>query len=738
MSNLTRRGDGGEREEELSSRMNKVSLCSQYATGISLAPKTPTLGGVVDNVVKSTNSLKRTWNGQKKTAAIQEQELRERMQNAKKYEEWKQAAETLDIVSGKTNWKFVEESTDCDMSLLRRRLDALKDAIGKGDIEEMVHLIRTSLKRDLGGMCHIHLYQHCHIGTKHLIEEYTDVVKYTIEMTCKYCERADLATVDKYLSMMRLARQSFGKSALMLSGGGTLGMCHIGVVKTLLQQNLLPRVVCGSSAGSIVGAVLCTSKSQDILGKMDKLCNGDLSVFQRADERQGVAGMATNIFKGEPAFDIMNLCKVMQRLLGDVTFKEAYNMTGMVLNIHVSTRDKHHLPRLLNYQTSPNVVVWSAVASSCALPFVFRSPGLMQKIPDSESQELSPVHGDHRWIDGSIEGDVPSQILERLFNVNNFIASQVNPHVSAFLPHEGELPTMHRKLMLMARSNSIFFLDGMMERGYDAFPIKAAHAVLSQKYDGNVTILPDIRWVDVTKILANPSHEFMRKATEVGERATWPKISRIRISVDIELALDRGINEIQAIKLDQQPSGIKSRRTMSSSRSERGLAILRSRSSGPGAMPLATLSPSPRMPRGRTKISAHRPVKSMIETPTFPPPQAVAALQAPEQIPSSSDETLSGYSSRHSSPVTSYEDEDFSKPDDENDARRVAEEHQRRRIFLSQPTSPSISKKTFWGMESPATPPRPSSPESKRAWSTLHMSSVDREFSLERKKRRQD
>jgi TAG lipase/steryl ester hydrolase/phospholipase A2/LPA acyltransferase len=45
-------------------------------------------------------------------------------------------------------------------------------------------------------------------------------------------------------------RQSYGRSALMLSGGGGIGIYHIGVLKTLFDADLLPRIVSGSSAGS--------------------------------------------------------------------------------------------------------------------------------------------------------------------------------------------------------------------------------------------------------------------------------------------------------------------------------------------------------------------------------------------------------------------------------------------------------------------------------------------------------
>ena len=77
-------------------------------------------------------------------------------------------------------------------------------------------------------------------------------------------------------------RQSYGRSALMLSGGGGLGVYHIGVVKALFEAGLMPRIVSGSSAGSniiidrcwncfhsvragaLVGAALCVSTTEEI------------------------------------------------------------------------------------------------------------------------------------------------------------------------------------------------------------------------------------------------------------------------------------------------------------------------------------------------------------------------------------------------------------------------------------------------------------------------------------------
>lgn len=110
------------------------------------------------------------------------------------------------------------------------------------------------MSRDLGGMGKPDLYHHSHIGTKQLIERYvdsaTDVIESLISESAASLENN--VSYSELLDGLLLARQSFGRSALLLSGGGTFGMMHIGVVKTLFAADLLPRIISGASAGSIV------------------------------------------------------------------------------------------------------------------------------------------------------------------------------------------------------------------------------------------------------------------------------------------------------------------------------------------------------------------------------------------------------------------------------------------------------------------------------------------------------
>lgn len=47
------------------------------------------------------------------------------------------------------------------------------------------------------------------------------------------------------------------KLALVLSGGGALGMAHLGVLQALKENNIVPDMVVGTSIGALVGGVYC-------------------------------------------------------------------------------------------------------------------------------------------------------------------------------------------------------------------------------------------------------------------------------------------------------------------------------------------------------------------------------------------------------------------------------------------------------------------------------------------------
>jgi NTE family protein len=53
------------------------------------------------------------------------------------------------------------------------------------------------------------------------------------------------------------------KIGLVLSGGGVKGVAHIGVIKALLDRNIIPEIVSGTSAGAIVAALYANDISPE-------------------------------------------------------------------------------------------------------------------------------------------------------------------------------------------------------------------------------------------------------------------------------------------------------------------------------------------------------------------------------------------------------------------------------------------------------------------------------------------
>lgn len=492
------------------------------------------------------------------------QVLQARLRNADTWKQWDKAAHELDILEGNEEWKKDDLAGDYHPELILARLMALDEARAAGDLHAMMHLVRTALTRDLGGMGNLDLYSHSHCGTKKLIDRYVDSALQTINSLVEHSAHGlpqDLEPKD-LLDAVLSARQSFGRSALLLSGGGTFGMAHIGVLKAMHEVKLLPRIISGASAGSIVCAVVCTRTDDEVPQLLSEFPHGDLAVFEEEGNEDGIMDHARRLLTQGNWSDIKHLTRVMRNMLGDITFQEAYNRTRRICNICVSPASIYELPRLLNYVTAPNVMIWSAVAASCSVPLVFSAAPLLIKNP--WTGEHSPWNPSvQMWIDGSVDNDLPMTRLAEMFNVNHFIVSQVNPHVVPFLAKEGPPTSSQTQTQTqtqatsrpfsalcavgqLAKDEALHRMQQMAECNILPNLFTKLRAVLNQTYSGDINILPAMGLLDLPKILTNPTSEFMLRSCLIGERATWPKISRIRDRCAIELALDRAVHALRA------------------------------------------------------------------------------------------------------------------------------------------------------------------------------------------------
>ena len=453
------------------------------------------------------------------------------MATATNYEDWYAAACELDRLEGRDKWRLVKESERYDYRLLASRVTILRKLRKQRDVDRLMFRLREELHGNLGNMANPTLYQEARGGTKKLINDYLDEVSAALQMICE-ARLKRLPPMRKRRFLKRAAR-SFGRSALLLSGGASLGLFHIGVIEELEKQQLLPRVVTGSSAGAIMAGILATHTDKELEEKL----NPEYIDFEWCRVFQPF-----ELVKGKSVLDQSILRRFIGRNIPEMTFLEAYQHTNRFLNISVSPANSHQFPRLLNYLTAPNVLIqWAALASS-AIPGLYPPVQLRAKNFEGKSVPYMPQN---RWIDGSVHDDIPKDKVNRLHNINHYIVSQTNPHVVPFLTEEieetGVLPFI-QDVIVKAPMVQIEHILELVQQHFDlpgvGAMLKKAHAVARQNYSGDITIYPDRRLMNIGKMFTNFGPEEVAAMIMEGRRATWPKIERIRNTTQISRTFD--------------------------------------------------------------------------------------------------------------------------------------------------------------------------------------------------------
>jgi hypothetical protein len=226
---------------------------------------------------------------------------------ASTFEDYEVAAKNLDEYLGLNEWKRDPQSDHFNASLiikttnrlrrLRKRLIQLQQekqklqkqfqqqqqqqqqqsslaAIPTLQHQELVRLkseretwsdlqqtLTYALKHNHAGCANSSLYSHTHWGTKHVIEKY-----YTeIEKTLPLVALLDSVSVSERKNVLKSMARNYGRTALCLSGGGGHAYYHLGVLKALFEQNLLPEVLTGASAGSLMAAMVCCRTDEEII-----------------------------------------------------------------------------------------------------------------------------------------------------------------------------------------------------------------------------------------------------------------------------------------------------------------------------------------------------------------------------------------------------------------------------------------------------------------------------------------
>ncbi len=454
------------------------------------------------------------------------------MRRAENYLEWKDSALKHDVLSGFEAWKHKEKSNSYDYKNIRTRLNVLQKLRREKDDIGLLFALNEGIHGNQGGMGKSTLYNLAKFGTKKLIEEYVDEIVSALEHISTIPESKDITRQDK-LDFFERASHCFGRSALMLSGAGSLGHFHRGVIKTLIEHKLVPNVISGSSAGSISAALLGTKSDEELAAAF----HGDSAIDPLQDE---IDKYRRRLIRKQTDSESLKL--MLEAIIPDITFQEAYERTGKMISITIAPYEEHQKSRLMNAITSPNVFVRSAVLASCAVPGVFEPVMLMAKNVYGEAQPYLP---DRLWVDGAVTDDLPAKRLARLYGVNHYIVSQANPLSLAIMKGEDyiSVPEGVKNVVRLSTHEILKSGEYISRRYLRRLPkvgqaMSIFHSAVAQEYKGDINIVPSFSFVNPQKLLGQLNSDEIKELVLDGERATWPKLEQISICSRVGQKLD--------------------------------------------------------------------------------------------------------------------------------------------------------------------------------------------------------
>ncbi len=455
-----------------------------------------------------------------------QRQLQRALKKAGSYEEWRNAAEAHDRYKGLDRWRQRDHSKQYDYVSIRVRLDRLRSLKARHDNREMLFTLNEGIHGNMGGMGRAGLYGHALSGTKRLIEEYIDEIVHTLEHLAT--EDSGDITFEEKLDFFRRASHCFGHSAFMMSGSGSLLYFHIGVVRALLQADLLPSVLSGSSGGAIVGSIVCSHTEEELRELMDP---------------EVLLGRMPSPARRGGVMDPGELEETLSDFLpNDLTFEKAFEISGRAMNVSIAPAETHQTSRLLNATTAPSVTMRSAVMASAAVPGIF--PPVTLQAVDSEGQRKSYLPS-RRWVDGSVSDDMPAKRLARLYGVNHYIVSQTNPHVLPFVTDGHRKQTSLGLLQTAGQRATREWFNAITQiidradskNGLVTQATSLMRSVINQDYVGDINILPDYRVINPARLLSFPGEKQVHKLIASGERCTWPKLEMIRQQTRISRSL---------------------------------------------------------------------------------------------------------------------------------------------------------------------------------------------------------
>ncbi|KRX07659.1 Acyl transferase/acyl hydrolase/lysophospholipase [Pseudocohnilembus persalinus] len=403
------------------------------------------------------------------------------------------------------------------------------------------------------------------MNTKQLIQQFMEEVRLCVQ----YLLVSKSITQAQKFEFLVEQKHALGRTALIFSGGGLFALYSFGILQMLIEEKVFPKIIAGSSAGSIVASLVASCTEEEISIKLRNQGELNFDAFISGHRNSSFLSnfwkRVKKLFKEGVILDIQKVEQFVKDNIGDITFQEAYDKTGRILNITVTGSHQHSQQNnLLNYITAPHVVIWSAVACSCSIPFIYGSSTLKCK---NELGEIVDYISNTRFVDGSIGGDLPMLKLAELFNVTNFIVSQTNPFIVPFIDrleqsNSGSFKRWMNSALDLIKNLIIEEIKHRIKQfsKLNLVPhnIQILSKLFDQQYTGNITIFPKPSFSDYLLILDVPSSDDQIKYfKQQGYKQTFEKVYQIKMQTYYERIIEKAYQTLCKIEQSKTPLNMK-------------------------------------------------------------------------------------------------------------------------------------------------------------------------------------
>ena len=253
---------------------------------------------------------------------------------------------------------------------------------------------------------------------------------------------------------LKIKRKKY-KTGIVLSGGGTRGFAHLGVLQALNENGIYPEIISGVSAGAIAGALYCDGKKpHEILNILTKH-----KIYNYLELRL-------------PTHGLVEMAGFEKKLKDNL---EAKSFEDLKLPLMVFAADMNNAT-LVKFDKGDLV---NAVKASSSIPVLF-----------------PPVKiGDKMYSDGGIIENFPIEPLENI--CQEIIGVNVNP-----IGYEKSLPnlfklaerTFHiiiRTRIIERKDDCSMFIEPKNLDNYSLMNLSNAKEVYKLGYDEAINVLKE-------------------------------------------------------------------------------------------------------------------------------------------------------------------------------------------------------------------------------------------------------